>query len=45
MRTCYNSKCLNILYTANITRPKFFKSFCEYNVLRILGHFDTENYM
>ena len=29
MKTRYSSKCPNTLYTADITRPNCFDSFCE----------------
>ena len=29
MKTCYNSKCPNILYRTDISRQKCFKYFCE----------------
>ena len=32
------------LYTTNISRPKCFNYFCEQHLLRILKHFNTENF-
>ena len=43
MKACYNSKCPNISYTADISRQKCFNSFCESYILSVLGYFNIEN--
>ena len=43
MNPCSNSKFPNIPYTTNISRRKYFNSFCEI-YMRVLEHFNTENY-
>ena len=40
----YSSKCSDTFYTTNISRPKYFNSFREEYILRILGHLDRGSY-